>query len=86
MNARIDEILFALKQREAEFLEKARARERGSRYQMRQRKAHCTAEATAGHRKLARKIHHYLHDAKWLSVVTAVSTPLLRSGFACGRI
>lgn len=69
MNAKIDEILFTLKQLEAELLEEVRAKEKEFRYEIRQRKVHFTAEATAQHKVLVKKIHRYLLDAKWLSMV-----------------
>jgi hypothetical protein len=71
MNSRIDEILLKLKRLEAELIAEVHAKEVEFRYEIRQRSIHFDAEVTARHRQLAKKLDHYLRDAKWLSIITA---------------
>ena len=69
MNSRVDEILHRMKQLEAELLDEVHAREEEFSYRIHQRKVHFTAEATARHRKLAKRIRQYLGDARWPSIL-----------------
>ena len=71
MDTKLDGLLKKLKLLEAELLVEIQAKEQQFRYKIRQRKVHFTAAATAQHQRLAKKIRHYLLDAKFLSFITA---------------
>jgi len=71
MDSKLDALLKKLKQLEAELLVEVHAKEVQFRYEIRRRKIHFTAEATARHKRLVKKIHRYLLEAKWLSIITA---------------
>jgi len=70
MDTKLDELLKKMKLLENELLLEIQTKEQQFRYEVRQRKIHFTAAATAQHLKLAKKIRHYLYDARWLSLIT----------------
>ena len=71
MDTNLDSLLKKMKQLESELLVEIHTKEQEFRYEVRKRKAHFTEAATAQHQKLAKKIRHYLFDAKFLSIITA---------------
>jgi hypothetical protein len=71
METKLDSLLKKLKLLEDEVLAELQAKDQQFRYEIRKRKVRFTDAATAQHRKLARKIPHYLFGAKFLSIVTA---------------
>lgn len=76
MDTKLDGLLKKIKQLEDDLLVEIRAKELEFRYEVRRRKVHFTAAATAQHRKLAKQIHRYLIDARFLSLLT---TPVIWS-------
>jgi hypothetical protein len=73
---RLDALLNKMKLLEDELLVELQTKERQFCYEVRQRKVHFTAEATARHRKLVKKLSRYLAQARWMSIIT---TPAILS-------
>ena len=71
MDSKLDLLLKKMKLLEDELLVELQAKEEQFRYEIRQRKIHFTAAATAQHQKLAKTIRRYLVEARPLSVLTA---------------
>jgi hypothetical protein len=71
MDTKLDALLKKLKLLEDELLVEIQAKEQQFRYEIRKRKIHFTAAATAQHQKLAKTLRHYLFDAKFLSIITS---------------
>lgn len=71
MDSKLDALLKQLKHLEDQLLVELRAKEQQFRYEIHKRKIHFATETTARHKKLAKKIRHYLFDAKFLSIITA---------------
>jgi hypothetical protein len=71
MDTKLDTLLKKMKHLEDELLVEIQGKEQQFRYEIRQRKIHFTQEATERHKKLVKKIRHYLSEAKFMSIITA---------------
>lgn len=71
MDSKLDLLLKKMKLLEDELLVELQAKEEQFRCEIRKRQVHFTPAATAQHRKLAKKLRHYLVEARPLSTLTA---------------
>jgi hypothetical protein len=74
--SKVDALLHKMKLLEDDMLIELQAKEKQFGYEVGQRKIHFTAEASARHHKLVKKIGHYLAHARWMSIIT---TPAILS-------
>ncbi|HEV2696055.1 MAG TPA: hypothetical protein VG347_24415 [Verrucomicrobiae bacterium] len=76
VETKLDGLLKKMKLLEDELLVELQAKEKQFCYEVRQRKVHFSAETSAKHRKLVRKLSNYLVHARWMSIIT---TPAILS-------